>query len=540
MNAISKEDLTQALEIQKNAGQNRKPLITTLIELGKLGRDEASRGLKKLIEMTLIELIGWSKGTFTLDTDVIFVSPECSYPLSKMEQEISIDAQMILMDALRIYDEQERDRQAGKPVPSDEELFADTTVSEGSVEKGQMTSVLTADDLGLADLDHLERKIPQFVPVIEIFDPLQIHRQKIMETLADFSTEEQETFVSFLEKSTVTIDAHDGSQRQEGKARALILFSEDELIKHSVMTICKDEGVLVFATDGEEELDRIIDQCLTIKILPVLVFDNPEIPGGLLSPEKIVRLRQLIRKRYPHLSIIQISSILDYTFTLQSFHDGIRAVFPKPSKHARKAAFIAETIQFLETFRSYIKCLFHEQKDQSEADNQLGRLKDRMLALRDLNEPAALSLALLHSVSEICERSVTFIVRPSELIGEKAIGLNAPRNAGPTSAINLKIPLTKASIFRSVIEKGTFFYGEVDDEVLKEHLFERIGAPLRSTIILLPMKSRGKTVTLTYGDFGGKETSPLQNDVWELLAQEAGLVLENALYRKQLNKASHK
>jgi hypothetical protein len=457
-----------------------------------------------------------------------------------MEQEISIDAQMILMDALRIYDEQERDRQAGKPVPSDEELFADTTVSEGSVEKGQMTSVLTADDLGLADLDHLERKIPQFVPVIEIFDPLQIHRQKIMETLADFSTEDQETFVSFLEKSTVTIDAHDGSQRQEGKARALILFSEDELIKHSVMTICKDEGVLVFATDGEEELARIIDQCLTIKILPVLVFDNPETPGGLLSPEKIVRLRQLIRKRYPHLSIIQISSILDYTFTLQSFHDGIRAVFPKPSKHARKAAFIAETIQFLETFRSYIKCLFHEQKDQSAADNQLGRLKDRMLALRDLNEPAALSLALLHSVSEICERSVTFIVRPSELIGEKAIGLNAQRNAGPTSAINLKIPLTKASIFRSVIEKGTFFYGEVDDEVLKEHLFERIGAPLRSTIILLPMKSRGKTVTLTYGDFGGKETSPLQNDVWELLAQEAGLVLENALYRKQLNKASHK
>src|SRR3990172_10733562 len=38
MNAISSEDLAQALEVQKSAGQNRKPLITTLIELGKLGR----------------------------------------------------------------------------------------------------------------------------------------------------------------------------------------------------------------------------------------------------------------------------------------------------------------------------------------------------------------------------------------------------------------------------------------------------------------------------------------------------------------------
>ncbi len=281
MNAITKEDLAQALEIQKSAGKNRKPLITTLIELGKLGRDEASRGLKKLIEMTLVELIGWSKGTFTLDTDAITVSPECSYPLSKMEQEISLDAQMILMDALRIYDERERDRQAGKTVPSDEELFADVIASEGSVENRQKSSVLTADDLGLADLDHLERKIPQFVPVAEIFDPLQIHRQKIRETLADFSPEEQESLCLFSGKVYGTYrSTYDGSQRQEGTASGLILFSEDELIKHSVMTICKDEGVLVFATDGEEELDRIIDQCVTIKVLPLLVFDDPETPDG--------------------------------------------------------------------------------------------------------------------------------------------------------------------------------------------------------------------------------------------------------------------
>ena len=150
-------------------------------------------------------------------------------------------------------------------------------------------SSITADDLGLGDLDHLERKIPQFVPVAEIFDPLQIHRQKIREILSDFPTEEQEAFVSFLERSTVSMDARLGSQRQEGRARGLVLFSEDELLKHSIMTICKDEGVLVFAADGEEELDRIIDQCLTIKILPVLVFDDPETPDGLLSRKKIMQ-----------------------------------------------------------------------------------------------------------------------------------------------------------------------------------------------------------------------------------------------------------
>ncbi len=378
MNAITPEDLEQALEVQKRAGKDRKPLIATLIELGKLGSDEASRGLKKLIEMTLVELIGWTKGTFTLDTEAIAVSPECSYPISRMEQEIGLDAQMVLMDALRIFDERERDRQSGKTVPSDEEVFADVIPSEASEGAGEKSPVITADDLGLGDLDHLERKIPQYLPVNEVFDPVEIHRQKIRETLAAFSAEEQEAFVSFLE-SAERRGAYDGSYRQEGRTRALILFSEDELIKHSVMTICKDEGVLVFATDGEEELDRIIDQCLKIKILPVLVFDDPETQERLLSKEKIVGLRQQMRERYPQVSIIQMASPLDYAFTLQSFHDGVRAVFPKPSKEVRKATFIEDTITFLETFKSYIKGFSHDaERPGVAADGQLSMLKDRI------------------------------------------------------------------------------------------------------------------------------------------------------------------
>src|SRR5512139_2613046 len=47
MGAISAEDLEQALEVQKQAGKDRKPLIATLVEQGKLKRDEAARGLKK-------------------------------------------------------------------------------------------------------------------------------------------------------------------------------------------------------------------------------------------------------------------------------------------------------------------------------------------------------------------------------------------------------------------------------------------------------------------------------------------------------------
>ena len=38
----------------------------------------------------------------------------------------------------------------------------------------------------------------------------------------------------------------------------------------------------------------------------------------------------------------------------------------------------------------------------------------------------------------------------------------------------------------------------------------------------------------------GKNVPPVQSDVLVILANLAGLVVENALYRKLLNKASHK
>ncbi|MEW6068721.1 MAG: DUF4388 domain-containing protein [Nitrospirota bacterium] len=539
MNAITLEDLEKALEIQKNAGKDRRPLIATLIKMGKLRLEEASKGLKKLIEITIVELLGCTHGAFTFDTEAIAVSPECSYTPDKMEQEISLDAQMVLMDALRIFDEQERDRSSGKQMPPYEKLFEEVIPSAETVESKVTTTAITAEDLGLADIEHLEKKIPKPFSVHEIFDPIEIHRQNIRETLGNFSTEEQEAFISFLKKFTMRVNTTK-ELTMEGQTKAIILFSRDKLLKHSIMTICKNEGILVFATEAEEEFDSIIAQCLFKKILPLLIFDSPEMSEWGLSEEKILSLRQHIQETYLQVSHIQLVSPLDYSFTLQSFNDGARAVFPKPLREDRKETFIEDMINFLNTFKFFIKGLLREQKDLSPTDNQMKNLKDRMLVLIDLKEPPDLSLALLQSVSEIFERSITFIVRPKELIGEKAIGVYAEKNIEPTSAANLRIPLTEHSVFRDVIEKGQAFYGESDDKFLKEYLFEKIGAPLKPIILLLPVKSLGKTMILIYGDFDGKEALPTQIDVLEILANQAGLVLENAIYRKHLNKASQK
>lgn len=536
MNTVTVEEVRQALDVQKKAGKDRKPLLSTLRHLGKLKDEDAFRGLRKLIEITIVELMSWTDGTFTFDAEAIAVSPDCSYNPDEMEQEISLDAQMVLMDAVRVFDERERDIQSGNDIPSCEEFFADMLPEEETITTGKAPAI-TADILGLADLELLEKRIPAPPSAAETFDPEAIHRQKIREILVDFSAADQEIFVSFLKRTTLHVSGRESAVQQGNHTKAIILISADELLTHAAMTICKNDGILVFATDQQDELDRIIEQCSVIKLMAALVFDAPGKPGHGLADDSIVSLRHRVRNKYPQIPIIQLAALQDCAFTLQSFQDGVMAVLPKPERDEHRSTAIAETIAFLETFRAYArKCLFEQ--TVFTAANALRNLKDGMAALRNAEDILEITREILRSACHMFERSISFIVGPAGLTGGHSIGVDPKRGTGPASAGTLKIPLTQYSVFNDVIESGQFFFGDCDDDVVINHLFDEIGPPLRPTILILPVKSRGRVIALIYADFGRKETAPVNSEVLDILAQHAGLILDNALYRTQILKMS--
>ncbi len=525
--AISIDDLKQALSVTNDAAENHRPLMVTLMQMGTLKREDALRGLKKLVEMTIVELMSWTEGTFTFDTDAIVVS-------SEGEEDLEVDAQMVLMDALRIFDERERDRTNGKEVPSFEALYADVLPGVSGGETKREPSIVTAEDLGLADLDRLEKKIPRPASEMELFDPVAIHRQNIKEILAGFSSAEQETFVSFLRKSVARKSAPDSAAQQAGKA--VVLFSGDNLIRHSVMTICNEEGIPVFSTDGEMDLERIVSQCLSAMRMPVVVFDSPVRSEHAFTEKKILSTRTAVMKKYSAVPVIQFASVDDADFFLQSYSDGVRAVFPKPLKEVRRETYIHDTMQFLDTFKSYVKG-FQERSDTTV--RSVKELKEGIKLLREITNSSDAAMVLLASVAEMFERAVTFFVRPSELVGERAVGVSSEKSTGPTPADRLKIPLSKPSIFRDVLEKGLAYYGESSDEAVKG-LFKEIGKPLSPAVVLLPLICDRKVVAVVYGDFGKKEASPVQLDILEILAQQVGIVLEYAVFRRQVEKAAQK
>lgn len=123
LNIITPEILEKALQVQGRAGTERKPLIITLINEGLVNEKEAYKGLEHLIEIAVLEILTWKKGSFTLEVLPTSVNDFRFYP-GKMISEINVDTQSVLMDALRIFDEKRRDGELTDEELPEDELFA--------------------------------------------------------------------------------------------------------------------------------------------------------------------------------------------------------------------------------------------------------------------------------------------------------------------------------------------------------------------------------------------------------------------------------
>ncbi len=538
MKAITVEDLKSSLDAQSRAGSSRRPLVMTLKQLGKLKDEAAFRALKKLIEITVVELISWKQGTFTFDADAIAVSPECMYHPGEMEQEQSFDAQMVLMDALRVYDERERDRMSGIEVPAPEDLYAEILPSALPLDAGPKGSEITPDILGLADIEKLENRIPVKV-IAEGFDPESIHRKIIGQVLADFPAREQEELVVFLKDAMDRGSFYDGAVRHKHNAGAIILFSADELLIHSLLTVCKNSGISIFGVRQRAEIEPVIAQCCKMAIMPVMVLDTPGDAGAGLTEKEMTELRLHIKNLHPHISFVQLATPGSYQYALQCLAGGVMTVLPKPDRAASPGSFVSDMIMFLEAFREAAKSVVADPLE-SGAAMMLGALKKNSAALRQMEDLSEVSLYLMETISSSFKRTVLFSVGKEGLSAKKVI--MAEQNNELTEKRNqlFSVPLGNYSVFDDVVESGQVFYGECDDEALNDHLFQNIGKPRARTIFLLPLKVSGQVRTLIYADFGKEEASAVFTDAYEVLATEAGVVLENALYRRQILKTANK
>lgn len=510
MNAISKDELDSTLLEQKNAGSNRVPLIASLIESGKIKKEDAFKGLETLIEMTIVEVLTWTEGTFELDVDTSVVSDEYRYIPEKLKLDLHLNTQNVLMDALRIYDEKKRDGTLMDETFPNEE-FAELPpppVNDDS-------PLISIDDLGLDVLDDLEKVIPGFFTPVKVHDPTTIHREKIGRQLAELSPLEQEQLLAFLVSLS---DSTAGNGQLSCSTHAVILFSSSEFISHTVITACKHDGLFTFSTDEEENLDHIINQSISKELQPVLVIDPPtNMPDDTTS-----NLIGHVRQEYPGVAIFQLAPPDSFDLALNAMKSGVRAVLPKPDLEGRKPTFVQDTISFLDALKKAVKIPLPPATESDTAT-----FKECMDALTGLKDLADITAVLDRFAAIMLARAVTFLVRKSDLVAEKF------HLSNETRAISITIPLASSQLLNKIVSEGIPYYGQQDDPTLEQVLYPAITPPAARQVLLLPLKCLGRVLAVTYADFDDKTPSAVQLELAEILAKHAGLVYENALYRKK-------
>ena len=118
---------------------------------------------------------------------------------------------------------------------------------------------------------------------------------------------------------------------------------------------------------------------------------------------------------------------------------------------------------------------------------------------------------LLDFASLVFVRSLLFVVNEEMLFGWDARGEGLESRI----ALGIMLPLTRRSMFKTVVDTGAPFLGPVLDATINKRFQEALGTARPKTVLVLPIFVGGKTAAILYGDMGdGQEVTakilPLQ------------------------------
>ncbi len=514
LGAITRAALDLTLAEQAARGPHPPPLIALLVETGRVQRKEAYRGLQTLIELTIVEVLTWPKGRFELDVEQILVADEYRYFPDHHEPPPQVSTQNVLMEALRIFDERKRDGTL------QQETFAEAPIAPAA------DDVISADDLGLGDVESLKRKLPSPATAPEERREDENHRRRIRKELDGFPAADQERLLAFLLRIGEPPALEESAAAGEGSSLAVILFTRDQLFSHTVMTSCAVRSIFVFATDEPQDLRHIIEQSLARDLTPLLVIDPPGDEPGVFSEENADATIQAIRASYPALRFIRLVGPGQQDLALRALCAGALTTLTKPGRTPDTPGFSRDFILFAEAF---LACLQRPSAPLGRVE--LADFRERLAGLGSLTKPAEVSLSLLQFVASLYPRSLTLLVSGAEVIVERSIGLSGNRSVAPSRKTH--VPFDRPSVLATVIDGGLLFYGQAPEEPTLKRLYEQIGEPHSPKIAVLPLKtSAGKVLALTYGDFGADWATPVPIELLDIFARHAGLVLD-ALARPQ-------
>jgi hypothetical protein len=520
--AITEEQLAQALEIQKNAGDDRKPLVITLLEHNMVDETAAYNGIESLIEMTIVEVLTWKEGHFSLDISTSECSDGYHFSRTKFPQRVILNSQGILMESLRIFDEKVRDGTMDEILSiagvNNRDLDAELPGSNAPV----ITSGGCDPDGASSTLQHLLEEQRNMIQRSgdQSYREVDAVKKLIVEEFPSAAKEQKQQLLSLLAgpvpEDSIPIKPPD---------IAVIVITHSPLLSTMLRSICHQKGVYAVSSDSITSLDINIRLLLYQSVQLVIFLDVPHDDAG---QDTIQICRDL--QKYPQASVVLVAcSHFWSTSGLKALSSGIRSIIPRPCRECTEESSVQQALDFCAELGAFLCTMSSE---YGSSDEQ--RFFTCISRMRSCKKRTEITEAILGYLIEVFERAIVFLVTESDLEAEHSFGAMADKGEGVVSIPNLRIAFDDQPIFEDVIKTGQMYYGLYSDSMWSHQLYRLIGRPDSPEVLVFPIIRANSVVAFIYADFGSKAASSPSIHYLEALLQYTTAQISVSAYRQKL------
>jgi hypothetical protein len=519
--AITEEQLAKALEIQQKAGDERKPLVITLLENNMVDETAAYNGLESLIEMTVVEVLTWKEGSFSLDPAKSEHTGGYRFSRTKFPQRILLNAQGILMESMRIFDEKIRDGTMDEILS----IAGINNLDLEAEEVGSYAPAISAGTEGDGGPSALQMLLAEQRSMIQrssdqSYRSVDEVKNLIVGLFPSAASEQKFQLISLLTEA-----ARESTVSSSTPDIAVIVITQSPLLSTMVRSICFQERVYAVATDNIAALDINI-RLLLCQTLHLVIF--LDVPHGD-SIQDTMKVCQDLQK-YPQASVILTACSRFWNSQgLQALSSGVRSIIPRPCIECAGESTVQQAVSFCSELGAFLRTLSSE---YCSAGDQ--RFFSCISQLRSCKSRAEISLVVLSYLIEIFERAIVFLVTESGLVAEHSFGIKRSKDEGVVPLSNLGIPLDDQEIFEDVIKSGQLYYGFHSDSTWPHELYRLIGRPESPEVLVFPFIRANTVISFIYADFGQKlATSPSLHYLVALVQYTTAQISVSA-YRQKL------
>jgi len=520
--AITEEQLAEALDIQNNAGDERKPLVITLLEHNMVDETAAYNGIESLIEMTIVEVLTWEKGHFSLDIGKSGSVDGYHFSRTKFPQRILLNAQGIRMEPLRIVDEKVRDGTMDQILS-----IAGVSKLNPDVEQPGISAPLITSDGSDQD------ETPLLLQLLLAEQREMIRRcsdqsyrdvgavKKLIVDEFPYAAKEQKRHLLSLLAGPVP----EGHVPAAPLNIAVIVITPSPMLSTMVRSICYQEGVYAVSSDNIASLDVNVRLLLCQALQLVILVDAPHEE----ATQDTIQLCKDLQK-YPQAVIVLVACEHFWSnLGLQALSSGIRSIIPSPCKECAKEASLQQAVVFCSGLGAFLRTLSLEYG--SSVDQRFFTCISRLRSCKTHGEIADAVLAYLIA---LFERAIVFKVTESELVAEQSFGVMGDKGEGVVTIDNLLIPLDDQPVFEEVIKTGRMYYGFHSDSACPHQLYRAVGRPDSPEMLIFPLIRANSVIALIYADFESKPASSPSIHHLDALLQYTTAQISVSAYRSKL------